>query len=151
MKFDKIYFAENEHGKPFSIDFLPIRTTDKFYCRSCGNPLLLCTTHTEGRFFKHDLEQSDTDGLLQCCYYIAPVSAKQPTVAGILQVTDMPNSPQPKDYICVMCDYRYHGKKTCPCCGRSIYTTEVEKRDAFIEHATIDIARKQCGEGNSDE
>ncbi|MFJ5485397.1 putative zinc ribbon protein [Pectobacterium actinidiae] len=151
MEFKKIYFAENEQGKPFSIDALPIKNTDKLYCRSCGSPLLLCTTHTQGRFFLHDLEHSDADDLLQCQHYIPPEFAKHPTIAGIPQVMEMPYSPQSKDYICVMCDYPYHGKKNCPRCGRTLYTTEVEMRDAFIKYAAINTTRKQCDGGNSNE
>ncbi|MEI7386508.1 putative zinc ribbon protein [Pectobacterium versatile] len=143
MEFRKIYFAENEQGKPFSIDALPIKNTNKFYCRSCGNPLLLCTTHSQGRFFLHDLEHSDTDDLLQCQHYIAPVSEKRPTATSIFPVTDMPCALQPKNYTCVVCDYPYHGKKDCPRCGVGIYTTEVEKRDMPIEHMTPESAEKE--------
>ncbi|MEC5321460.1 putative zinc ribbon protein [Brenneria populi subsp. brevivirga] len=151
MNFDKIYFAKNEKGKPFSIDFLPIQTTGKFYCRSCGNPLLLCATYTQGRFFKHDLEHSDTDDLLQCQHYIPPVSAKRPAKTSILQVTDIPCALQPKNYICVMCDYQYHGKKICPRCGLTIYTTEVEKRDTPIEPITPETAEKEFDGSDNDE
>ena len=151
MNFDRISFANNEQGKPFSIDFLPIQTTGKFYCRSCGNPLLLCTTYTQGRFFKHDLEHSDTDDLLQCQHYIAPVSEKRPAATSILPVTDMSCALEPKNYICVMCDYQYHGKKTCPRCGVGIYSTEVEKRDMSIELMTPESAEKEFDGSIDDE
>ncbi|MFE8048964.1 MULTISPECIES: putative zinc ribbon protein [Brenneria] len=153
MEFKKIYFAEDKQGKSLSIDLLPIRTAAHFYCKSCHNPLLTCTTHDRGRFFEHDLDRSDIESLMQCEYYISPELSKIPTIINpnIQQDTCMLGFPQTKDYLCLSCHHQYHGEKACPFCKCSIHTVGIEKCDMYTEYDDLDTTELESSGDNIDE
>lgn len=147
MQFTKIMTGCTGDGGTVSADDLSLNPQAAYHCPSCGNPLQLHLTHTAGRYFEHDLEQSTTETLETCAFLLSP--SNPPPVKSLTpfqQVldenrkrnNDMVGFPGVKHYFCVMCERDYHGKKCCLHCDDYHYTIEISNRDA--EMVTIDMA-----------
>ncbi|WP_161782111.1 putative zinc ribbon protein [Serratia sp. Ag1] len=85
-------------------------------------------THTEGRYFEHDLERMDIESARHCRYRLTedrPCSPAAQTAVSSIKL----GWPSVEFYFCVLCYESYLGRKICPKCGEHIYTTEVKLRD----------------------
>lgn len=129
MQFRKIRSACLADGYLVRAQDLTLRSRGPWYCKSCGNPLRLYWTHTEGSYFEHDLELAE-DARLSPCEYLQASSPKSPSpsaqaVHDILQRDNtMLGRPTDQYYWCVHCEYEYYGPKTCPNCEEWLFTTE---------------------------
>ncbi|TPG61972.1 putative zinc ribbon protein [Ewingella americana] len=133
MQFKKIEVAITEDGTSVAAEIQPVRAT--YHC--CLNPLYLRTTHTEGRYFEHDIELSDVKKLESCPYLIPasqPAIPKPPTAWEIAvqeasqKWSSDRSSLKPQRYLCVMCNHEYEGRRMCPLCEHDLYSTEVANR-----------------------
>ncbi|WP_337261396.1 MULTISPECIES: putative zinc ribbon protein [unclassified Serratia (in: enterobacteria)] len=139
MQFKKLREACTRSGERVQADAFPPGDTTPCYCDDCHSRLVLCVTHTEGRYFEHDLEQADSEAAQGCCHRLTrsepPAS---PNVKSAFALTL--GRPTPTDYFCVLCDKAYVGLKTCPDCKGYIYTTEVSLRDCSGGTAAMNTA-----------
>lgn len=128
MQFKKLREGCNIHGELIRADTLPPGNTAHYYCSDCHNRLVLRVTHTEGRYFEHDLEQVDIETAQGCSYRLTQREphASPNVVRALVPTLGRPTSQL---YFCVLCDKEYEGLKTCPDCKGYIYTTEVSLRD----------------------
>ncbi|WP_208952014.1 putative zinc ribbon protein [Rahnella sp. ChDrAdgB13] len=134
MQFKKIKHAVTHDGRWVKAELYPLPASLCCYCEGCLNPLHFRITHAEGRFFEHDLENSDINRLEECPYLLLPHRPAQlstVTRATALHESFHLGNPQPKHFICVMCDYEFFGLKHCPHCGNTLYCTEVKNRNTL--------------------
>ncbi|VXD06349.1 conserved hypothetical protein [Enterobacterales bacterium 8AC] len=139
MQFTKITTGCTEDGCTVSADDLSLNPQARYHCISCGNPLRLHVTHTAGRYFEHDLEQSATETLETCTFLLSasnppPVKPLTPFAQALQENIQRGNDtlglPGLQHYFCAMCERDYHGKKCCLYCDDTHYTTEISNRDA---------------------
>ncbi|MDQ9130475.1 putative zinc ribbon protein [Serratia fonticola] len=128
MQFKKLREACTLHGERVRADTLLPGNTDHYYCGDCHNRLVLRVTHTEGRYFEHDLEQVNIETAQDCCHRL---TEREPHTFPNIEWQFVPalGYPASQPYFCVLCDKEYEGLKTCPDCKSYIYTTEVSLRD----------------------
>lgn len=129
-----------ENGNLLRADLYPLQARQPCYCQHCLNPLRFRITHTEGRFFEHDLELSDVNQLESCAYRLSPlppppINATTPLAWTVINAMQHDGSvlgnPRPQRFLCVMCNYEYVGLKTCPRCHNNLYSTEVRNRNTL--------------------
>lgn len=128
MQFKRLREACDSHGQRVRAETLPPSDTTHYYCDDCHNRLVLRVTHTEGRYFEHNLERADPT-LAKACRY--RLTQSPPRASPTVKQAFAPalGEPTPTDYFCVLCDKAYVGLRTCPYCKEHHYTTEVRLRD----------------------
>lgn len=128
MQFKKLRDACDNQGQRVQANNLPPGHSDHYYCLDCHSRLVLHVTHTEGRYFEHDLERTDPTQAKDCRYRL---TQSPPRSSPCVRQAFAPalGNPTPRSYFCVLCDKAYLGSKTCPNCKEHHYTTEVELRD----------------------
>lgn len=134
MQFKKIKRALTDDGTWVRAEIFPLQRQQRCYCPECLNPLRFRITHTEGRFFVHDLEHGDINTLERCPHLLtssAFLKTPLPTSFEYVAQTTVRNdvsglgAPKPQRYLCVMCHYEFNGLKICPRCDNRLYCTEV--------------------------
>ncbi|WP_148244422.1 putative zinc ribbon protein [Enterobacter asburiae] len=134
MQFRTIRTAFDHEDNIVRASELTPRSRGTWLCRSCRSALRLCWRHDNGGYFEHDLEVAENIILKHCEYLITssppPPSPFTQAVSEILQRTESkPKKPSSRDYVCVLCQYEYHGSRQCPGCGEHIYITEMKDLD----------------------
>lgn len=137
MQFKKIKCALTKDNQLIRADEQTLPYRARCYCQSCGNSLRLRVTHTEGRFFEHDLEYSDPRRLKACCYLLPPTVGdiklsgefERSAQTVLSQEYSRLGKPEFQQYFCVLCNHAYYGQRKCPRCLNSLYSTEVANRD----------------------
>lgn len=129
MQFKRLREACDSHGQRVRAETLPPMSTMPCYCDDCHSRLVLRVTHTEGRYFEHDLARADPT-LAKDCRYRLTQSPPRASPAVKQAFTPAQSKLTPTDYFCVRCDKAYVGLKTCPYCKAHHYTTEIALRGA---------------------